>query len=323
MILKRKAQSGSTRTAGFSSLTGLTGVGIAAIAVTLAAMLAATPALAEMIETPQIVKWQLYLQPSATEVMEDIHSFANLTMWIVGFITLFVLGLLIYVMVRFNAKANPVPSKVAHNTMIEVIWTIVPVLILVVIAVPSLRLLYKELEVPPADMTVKAIGMAGWSWTYEYSDVLDSKKQPVSIGSISLTTADSDSRTDPNTQPRLLAVDNNFVVPVGKTIKVLVTAEPISVIHSFAVPSFGVKVDAMPGRLNETWFKAERTGMYYGECSELCGQGHAFMPIAVQVVTEEQFKAWSEAAKTDVDKAYKVLAQAIDADTKKLAVASK
>jgi cytochrome c oxidase subunit 2 len=288
-----------------------------------AGILLSGPALAEMVATPQIVPWQIGLQPAATGVMEHIRSFADLTFWIVGLITLFVLVLLVYVMVRFNAKANPVPSKVAHNTTIEIIWTIVPVLILVIIAVPSLRLLYEELEVPPADMTIKAIGKASWSWSYEYSDVLDAKKEPVTVDSISLTTADADSRTNKETQPRLLSVDNNFVVPVGKTIKVLVTAEPISVIHSFAVPSFGIKVDAMPGRLNETWFKADRPGMYYGECSELCGQGHAFMPIAVQVVTEEQFKAWSEAAKTDIDKAYKTLAQAIDTDANKVSVAAK
>jgi cytochrome c oxidase subunit 2 len=285
--------------------------------------LAGGPAAAEMVATPQIVPWQIGLQPANTLVMEHIRTFADLTFWIVGLITLFVLALLIYVMVRFNAKANPVPSKVAHNTTIEIAWTIIPVIILVILAVPSLRLLYEELEIPPADMTIKAIGKASWSWSYEYSDLLDTQKAPITVDSISLTTADSDSRTNKETQPRLLSVDNNFVVPVGKTIKMLVTAEPVSVIHSFAVPSFGIKVDAMPGRLNETWFKADRTGMYYGECSELCGQGHAFMPIAVQVVTEEQFKAWSDAAKTDLDKAYKVLASAIDTDERKLAVASK
>jgi len=330
VILKRKARKGSTKTeAGVvrAAMTRLPAtlavaifVAIGAAATVLAfGALAISPAEAAMVGTPQIVPWQIGLQPSNTEVMDDIRTFANLTFWIVGIITLFVLALLIYVMVRFNAKANPVPSKVAHNTLIEVMWTIVPVLILVVIAVPSLRLLYKELEVPPADMTLKAIGKASWAWSYEYSDVLDAKKEPILVDSTIL----DDSARNPDTQPRLLSVDNNLVVPVGKVIKVLVTAEPISVIHSFAVPSFGIKVDAMPGRLNETWFKAERTGMYYGQCSELCGQGHAFMPIAVQVVTEEQFKAWSEAAKTDMDKAYKLLASKIDADERKVAVAAK
>jgi cytochrome c oxidase subunit 2 len=325
VILKRMSQSGLLKTSvetqprGRTVLVALCLTVFAALCVSLA-----QPSMAaEAVSTPQITPWQISLQPANTLVMEHIRTFADLTFWVVGLITLFVLALLIYVMVRFNAKANPVPSKVAHNTLIEVIWTIVPVLILVVIAVPSLRLLYEELEIPPADMTIKAIGKASWAWSYEYADVLDKSKAPVTIDSISLTTADSDARTDKTTQPRLFAVDNNLVVPVGKTIKMLVTAEPISVIHSFAVPSFGIKVDAMPGRLNETWFKAQRTGMYYGECSELCGQGHAFMPIAVQVVTEEQFKSWSEAAKTDLDKAYKVLAETIDADQRKVAVASK
>ncbi len=329
MILTAKARMGSIkpstakRRATMALGTGLMACGLAFAALAITVATAITPAAAEMIATPQIVPWQVGLQPANTVVMQHIREFADLTFWVVGLITLFVLALLIYVMVRFNAKANPVPSKVAHNTLIEVAWTIIPVLILVVIAVPSLRLLYEELEIPPADMTIKAIGKASWSWSYEYSDILDKSQAPITVDSISLTTADSDSRTDPNTQPRLLSVDNNFVVPVGKTIKVLVTAEPISVIHSFAVPSFGIKVDAMPGRLNETWFRADRTGMYYGECSELCGQGHAFMPIAVQVVTDEQFKSWSDMAKTDMDKAYKILAQKIDADDKKFAVAAK
>jgi cytochrome c oxidase subunit 2 len=326
VILERKARSGRTKTLSRLRVALEPGF-VAAIALVIVlsvgVLASGTANAAEMIATPQIEPWQVWLQPANTLVMEHIRSFADLTMWIVGFITLFVLALLVYVMVRFNAKANPVPSKVSHNTMIEVAWTIIPVLILVVIAVPSLRLLYEELVVPPADMTIKAIGKASWSWSYEYADVLDGSKNPVTVDSLSLTTADSDSRTNKETQPRLLSVDNNLVVPVGKTIKMLVTAEPISVIHSFAVPSFGIKVDAMPGRLNETWFKAERTGMYYGECSELCGQGHAFMPIAVQVVTEDQYKAWSEAAKSDLDKAYKTLQAAIDTDEHKVAVASK
>ena len=268
----------------------------------------------------QIVPWQLGLQPPNSQVMQHIHEFANLTFWIVGLITLFVMALLIIVMVRFNAKANPVPSKVSHNTAIEVVWTIVPVLILVIIAVPSLRLLYEELEIPQADVTVKAIGKASWAWTYEYPEIVDAKKEPIQIDS---TILDDAQRTDPKNQPRLLAVDNNLVVPVGKVVRVLVTAEAVSVIHAFAVPAFGIKVDAMPGRLNETWFKADRVGMYYGQCSELCGRNHAYMPIAVQVVTEAQYKAWAEAAKTDVDGAYKKLADAVKSDDQKVAVAAR
>jgi cytochrome c oxidase subunit II len=268
----------------------------------------------------QMAPWQISLQAPNTLVAEHIHSFAALTFWIVGIIVLFVLGLLVYVMVKFNAKANPVPSRVSHNTVIEIVWTVVPILILVIIAIPSLRLLYEELEIPPADLTIKAIGRAQWAWGYEYSDILDAKQQPVLVDS---TILDDSARTDPVKQPRLLSVDNNLIVPVGKVVKVLVTADADSVIHSFAVPSFGIKVDAMPGRLNETWFKAERTGIYYGQCSELCGRNHALMPIAVQVVTEEQFKAWSEAAKKNLDQAYKVLAAAVDADVTKINVAAR
>ncbi len=312
MILNIKGLIGSTPHASRNGFIGHMLLAVLAVGLCLMAPDAASAG--------QIVPWQIGLQPSNTLVAEHITTFANLTFWIVGIITLFVLALLIIVMVRFNAKANPVPSKVAHNTLIEVLWTIVPVLILVIIAVPSLRLLYEELEIPPADMTIKAIGRAQWAWGYEYSEILTAKKEPILVDS---TILDDSARTDPVKQPRLLSVDNNLVVPVGKTIRVLVTADAESVIHSFAVPSFGIKVDAMPGRLNETWFKAINTGMYYGQCSELCGRNHAFMPIAVQVVTEEQFKAWSEAAKTDLDAAYKVLAQAVDTDNQKTAVASR
>ncbi|MDR3496085.1 MAG: cytochrome c oxidase subunit II [Ancalomicrobiaceae bacterium] len=287
---------------------------LATMAAVIVAALVPSPAEAE-----QIVPWQIWLQPANSEVMRDIHSFTTLTLWIVGLIVLLVMGLLIYVMVRFNAKANPVPSKVAHNTVIEVAWTVVPILILVIIAVPSLRLLYKELEIPAATVTVKAIG-SNWKWSYEYSDLLDAHKDPVSFASNIL---DDKDRTDPVKQPRLLAADYNLVVPVGQVVHVLVTADAVSNIHSFAVPAFGIKVDAMPGRLNETWFKADNVGMYYGECSELCGQNHAFMPIAVQVVTADQYKVWSEAAKTNVDNANKTLASAIDADQTKAKLAAR
>ena len=315
MILNIKGRTGSLLTAG---RIGSPLAAVIAAVVAICGSFLSQPAAAEQVQ--QIVPWQIGLQPANTLVAQHIHEFANLTFWVVGLITLFVLALLIIVMVKFNAKANPVPSKVSHNTTIEVVWTIVPVLILVIIAVPSLRLLYEELEIPPADVTIKAIGRSSWAWSYEYEDVLDAKKEPVLVDSIIL---DDNARTDPKTQPRLLAVDNNLVVPVGKVVHMLVTAEPISVIHSFAVPSFGVKVDAMPGRLNETWFKAENTGMYYGQCSELCGKGHAYMPIAVQVVTEAQYKTWTEAAKTDLDGAYKKLADAVKADEQKVNVAAR
>jgi len=231
----------------------------------------------------QPTPWQLGLQQSASPVMDDISWFNDFLLWIITAIVLFVLILLVYVMVRFNARANPVPSRTTHNTMIEVIWTIVPVLILVAIAVPSFRLLFYQLDVPKSDLTVKVTGKQ-WFWSYSYPD------QKFEFDS--LMVQDKDLKPD---QPRLLAVDNEMVVPVNKVVKVLVTGS--DVIHSFSVPSFGVKIDAVPGRLNETWFKAEREGTYYGQCSQLCGRDHAFMPIAVHVVSEQAYNAWIDEAK--------------------------
>jgi len=198
-------------------------------------------------------------------------------------ITLFVLALLVIVMVKFNARANPTPSRTTHNTTIELVWTVVPVLILVTIAVPSFRLLFYQLNTPKADVTVKATGKQ-WFWSYQYPD---SKFE-----FDSLMVQEKDLKPG---QPRLLAVDNEMVVPVNKTVKVLTTGA--DVIHSWAMPSFGVKIDAVPGRINETWFKAEREGTYYGQCSELCGRDHAFMPIVVHVVNEQAYNAWLADAK--------------------------
>ena len=222
---------------------------------------------------------QMGLQDSVTTVMDDIIAFDNFLLYIITVITLFVLALLLFIMVRFNARANPEPSRTTHNTFLEIAWTALPILILLAIAVPSFRLLYKQLEIPEADLTVKAVGYQ-WYWGYEYPDHGD-----FAFDSVMLT--DEERTAD---QPRLLAADTALVVPVGKTVRVVVTAA--DVIHSFAVPSFGVKIDAIPGRLNETWFRAEKTGTYYGQCSELCGVRHAFMPIMVKVVTQEEFDAW-------------------------------
>lgn len=227
--------------------------------------------------------WQLGLQQAGSPVMTNIVWFHDFLLIIITGIVVFVLALLLIVMVRFNARANPAPSKTTHNTLIEVAWTVVPVLILVAIAVPSFRLLFLQQTVPQADLTVKATGKQ-WFWSYDYPD---SKFE-----FDSLMLQDKDRKAG---QPRLLAVDNEVVVPVNKVIRVQVTAA--DVIHAFAVPSFGVKVDAVPGRLNETWFKAEREGVYYGQCSELCGKDHAFMPIAVRVVSEREFTAWLGQAK--------------------------
>jgi cytochrome c oxidase subunit 2 len=231
----------------------------------------------------QSTPWQFGFQDSATPVMDEITSFHDFLLYVITAISAFVLILLIIVMVRFNARANPTPSRVTHNTTIEVIWTVVPVVILAIIVVPSFRLLFHQLNTPPADVTVKATGKQ-WYWTYAYPD-----NGRFEFDSLMLQ--DKDRKAD---QPRLLAVDNEMVVPVNKIVRVqTIGAE---VIHSFAIPSFGIRIDAVPGRLNETWFKATREGTYYGQCSELCGKDHAFMPIAVRVVSEQAFNDWVAAA---------------------------
>jgi cytochrome c oxidase subunit 2 len=216
--------------------------------------------------------------------MTDVIRFNNLLLWIISGIVILVLALLVAVIVRFNARANPVPSRTTHNTLVELIWTVIPVIILVVIALPSFRLMFFQLNVPPADLTVKATGKQ-WFWTYSYPDNGNFEFD-------SLMLQDKERKPD---QPRLLAVDNDMVVPVNKVIRVQTIGA--DVIHSFTVPSFGIKIDAIPGRLNETWFKATREGVYYGQCSELCGRDHAFMPIAVRVVSEQAFAAWVAQAK--------------------------
>jgi cytochrome c oxidase subunit 2 len=227
--------------------------------------------------------WQLGFQQAATPVMENIVWFHDFLLWLIVAITLFVLALLVIVIVRFNAKANPTPSRTTHNTLLEVMWTLVPVIILVAIAVPSFKLLFLQLSIPPSDVTIKATGKQ-WYWSYSYPD------SNFEFDSIMLK--DGERKPD---QPRLLAVDNEIVVPVNKVIRVQVIGA--EVIHAFAVPSFGIKIDAVPGRLNETWFKASREGMYYGQCSELCGRDHAYMPIAVRVVNDRDYAAWLEQAK--------------------------
>src|ERR1700750_756908 len=230
-------------------------------------------------ELGQPAPWEFRLQEAASPVMENITWFHNFLFVLITLITLFVLGLLIAVVVKFNAKTNPVPSKTTHNTLIEVAWTLIPVLILVGIAVPSFRLLFQELDVPKADLTIKATGKQ-WYWSYSYRD----------NGKFEF-----DSLLAQDKKPRLLGVDNEMVVPVNKVIRVQTTGA--DVIHAFALPAFGVKIDAIPGRLNETWFKATKVGMYYGQCSELCGKDHAYMPIAVRVVSDQEFTAWVEDAK--------------------------
>ena len=230
--------------------------------------------------------WQMGFQQSAAPSMDDIIDFHNLVLWIIIAITVFVLALLLIIIVKFNAKANPTPSKTTHNTLLEVAWTVIPVVILVVIAIPSFRMLFKQLNIPQSDLTIKAAGNQ-WNWTYTYPD------DKIEFTSIMLQDADRQ-KLNP-VPPRLLAVDNPIVVPVNKVVRVQVIAS--DVIHAFAVPSFGVKIDAIPGRLNETWFKATREGVYYGQCSELCGKDHAFMPIEVRVLSEQAYAAWLADAK--------------------------
>ncbi|MEP2706928.1 MAG: cytochrome c oxidase subunit II [Roseibium sp.] len=267
---------------------------------------------------PGFSNWQLGFQAATTDVMDDISWFNDFTLVIITVITLFVLALLILVIFKFSAKANPVPSRTSHNTMIEIVWTVAPILILVIIAIPSFRLLYKQLEIPEYDMTIKATGYQ-WYWGYEYTDdgmgelyfdsimVADDERQEVADArGVSLSEV-----------PRLLAVDYDLVIPVDKTVRLQVTSE--DVIHAFAMPTFGVKIDAIPGRLNETWFHAREEGVYYGQCSELCGKDHAFMPIAVRVVSDNQFQTWAAAAQDDLDTANEQLLASI-ADEKKLAV---
>ncbi|MEY3811354.1 MAG: hypothetical protein RIT11_413 [Pseudomonadota bacterium] len=230
------------------------------------------------------VNWQMGFNESVTTVMSDIvHLHDRILLPIIVAISVFVLFLLLYSIFKFRASKNPIPSKTSHNTFIEIMWTVIPCLILIVIAVPSFRLLYKQDIIPKADVTIKATGYQ-WYWGYEYPD------QNIAFDANMIDTKN----LKPN-QPRLLETDNHVVVPVNKVVKVLITAN--DVLHAWAVPSFGVKRDAVPGRINETWFKAEKEGVYYGQCSELCGSRHAFMPITVRVVSDKQYNEWLKESK--------------------------
>jgi cytochrome c oxidase subunit 2 len=255
---------------------------LTAIVIAAGAMLASVGAALAGLGQPE--PWQMNLQDSATPVMDQIASFHFFLLWVIAAISVFVLILLLIIIVRFNARANPVPSRTTHYTPIEIIWTIVPVVILAAIAVPSFRLLFVELDVPKPDITIKATGKQ-WFWSYSYPD----------NGNFEFDSLMIDEKDLKSGQPRLLTVDNEMVVPVNKVVHVLVTGA--DVIHSFTVPSFGIRIDAVPGRINETWFKATVTGMFYGQCSELCGKDHSFMPIAVRVVNDSDFTAWAAQAK--------------------------
>lgn len=229
----------------------------------------------------EIHPWQYTFQEAATPVAARIHEFHNFVLVIITGIVIFVMGLLLFVMIRFNSKVNPTPSLTTHNVLLEVIWTVVPVIILIVIAVPSFKLLYYADRTENPEMTLKVTGYQ-WYWGYEYPD----------NGNISLTANMlKESDIDPGkAQIRLLSTDNPVILPVDTTIQIIVTAA--DVIHSFGVPAFGLKTDAVPGRLNESWVRIEKPGRYYGQCSELCGNGHAFMPIEIHAVSKEDFQAW-------------------------------
>lgn len=239
--------------------------------------------------------WQLGFQDAASPIMERITSFHNLLLWIITVITIFVLALLAYVCVRFKASNNPVPSKRTHHAMLEVAWTAIPVLILVVIAIPSFKLLYYQDVVEDAEMTIKAIGRQ-WYWSYEYPD-----HGNFTFDAFMIADEDIDAAAG---QKRLLETDNRLVVPAETNIRLLTTAS--DVIHSWAVPAFGIKIDAVPGHVNEMWFRADEPGTYYGQCSELCGAYHGFMPIAVEALPKAEFEAWAKQAQEEFAQASSV-----------------
>jgi cytochrome c oxidase subunit 2 len=255
----------------------------------------------------QPTPWQTRFQPPATDIMAQIEWFEAYTLWFIIPITLLVLLLLAWCILKYRASNNPTPSRTSHNTIIEVIWTVGPVIVLLFLAVPSFQLLTAQYTPQEeAKLTLKATGNQ-WNWDYEYQ--LD---EPLTFNSAMMPDADraAAGKEDRAVYPRLLTVDNEMVVPVNTMVRVLVTAA--DVIHAFAMPAFGVKTDAVPGRINEIWFKANKEGLYYGQCSELCGKDHAFMPIAIRVVNDAQYTTWLAAARTDLTGANKALMAAVD-----------
>lgn len=229
--------------------------------------------------------WQINFQEAASPIMNELHHFHHFLLIIVTAIVAFVIFLIIYVAIKFNAKANPIPANFTHNITLEIIWTVIPIIILIIIAVPSFRILKMAEHSPKPDLIIKVVG-SQWYWSYSYPD-----NNGIEFDSRMVETKD----LKPG-QLRLLEVDNRIIVPQGKVIKFLITAS--DVIHSFAVPALGIKTDAVPGKVNETWTKIDKKGVYYGQCSELCGVNHGFMPIAIEVVSEEEFNNWVADAKT-------------------------
>lgn len=225
--------------------------------------------------------WEIGFQGAGSPIMHKIIELHDLVMWISVVTVLFVVGMMAYILIRFRASANPKPSKVTHNTPLEIIWTVVPALVLIVMAVPSFKLLYAIGDIPKADITLKVTGHQ-WYWNYTYPE----------YGGLTLDAYMVDAEDLKEGQPRLLTTDETIVLPIGKIVRAQIISAPDGVIHSWAVPSLGVKMDAVPGRLNETWFKIEKEGMYHGQCSELCGVLHAFMPITIKAVSDEDFEEW-------------------------------
>ncbi len=264
------------------------GIGPRAVVMAAIGFILALGAVIDPVLAGQPQPWQLTFQEPATPVAREIIWLHDMILWIIVAICVFVLALLLYVMVRFNSKANPEPSRFSHNTTIEIVWTTVPILILLAIGIPSFRLLYFQDTVPEADMTVKVTGYQ-WYWGYGYPDHGDFEYVSNPIADEDLA-AEADYFGNPRV--RNLSVDYDMVVPVGQTVKVIVTAA--DVLHNFAVPAFGLKMDAVPGRLNETWFRVDEPGMYYGQCSEICGPRHAFMPIAIRAVSQTEFENWAQ-----------------------------
>lgn len=276
----------------------------------LLAVFGALPAAAQVIGKAR--NGQLGLQEAATPIMEQVASFHDQLLIIMSLVTLVVAGLLLWVILRFNRRVNPEPSKTSHNTVLEVLWTTVPIIILVLIAFPSFRLLYAQDVIPDADLVIKATGHQ-WYWSYEYPDAdnmaFDAFMLPTRLFDEDTAAARADrsqaqrdlaaflGRSEPPEVYRLLDTTSRIVVPVGKVVKVLVTAS--DVLHSWAIPSFGVKIDAVPGRLNETWFQATKIGTFYGQCSEICGTGHSFMPIVVEVMSEADYARWLDRTRAD------------------------
>ncbi len=286
------------------------------------ATLASAPAIAQQ----QLWDWQIWHQPAASEMAARIEWFDLYTLWFIVPITILVMVLMLIVIVRYNARANPNPSRTTHNTFIEVVWTVVPIIILIMIAIPSFDLLTRQIvpEEEP-ELTVKATGFQ-WYWGYEYQDGSEIAFDSLLIGREKYSDPEAAmaeraeyGKTDEAEYPYLLAVDNDLVLPVDTVVRVLITAA--DVIHAFAVPALGVKKDAVPGRINEVWFKADREGIFYGQCSELCGKDHAFMPIGIRIVSAQQYEAWKAAAADDIEAANRALMASIEAGRRSVEVA--